>query len=255
MRYIYFGHHKCASRFIGDIISNVAHRQGLRILNVSLTDALPYGYHRKFKYRLKWVRTKWKLRHRAYDILIQRNANASVLKALDRIPFRGFHVIRDPRDVLVSAYFSHLYSHPLDAPWLCEHRRRLQQLSKEEGLLCELEKFTAVHLEEMWHWPYDNPRVLETRFELLITRPVEEWTRILGFLGLAYEPADMQMLVTDGFEKAAQRKRGTENPFVHYRKGIIGDWRNHLTPRIIDRIKASFGVMLIDLGYESGFDW
>src|SRR5580700_2887646 len=32
------------------------------------------------------------------------------------VKLKGFHVVRDPRDLIVSAYFSHLYSHP-DQNW------------------------------------------------------------------------------------------------------------------------------------------
>ncbi len=43
------------------------------------------------------------------DLLILSNAT---LSSLQKINFkRGFQIIRDPRDIAVSSYFSHLYSH------------------------------------------------------------------------------------------------------------------------------------------------
>src|SRR5690606_16651095 len=41
-----------------------------------------------------------------------------------------------------------------------------------------------------------------------------------------------------------------------FRKGIVGDWRNHLQDeRAKQAIKERWGQLLIELGYERGFDW
>jgi hypothetical protein len=43
------------------------------------------------------------------------------------------------------------------------------------------------------------------------------------------------------------------NTFV--RKGVAGDWRNHLEARQADAFKRAAGAMLIRLGYESDACW
>lgn len=66
------------------------------------------------------------------DVLCYVNAEIGSVRPLR--DYRGFHVIRDPRDVGVSGYFSHLHSHPI-GDWyeLAEHRRELQSLPRHEG--------------------------------------------------------------------------------------------------------------------------
>jgi len=40
-----------------------------------------------------------------------------------------------------------------------------------------------------------------------------------------------------------------------FRKGIIGDWKNHFTPAHKQAFKEVAGQLLIDLGYEKDFNW
>ena len=116
------------------------------------------------------------------DFLAYTNANRDYVTDL---PFyRGFHVVRDPRDVIVSAYFSHLYSHGTkNWPELEAHRRELQGLSKEDGLLCEME-FSRQEFEEMYAWDYEQEHVLELKMEELTAQPVEGFLQVAQFLDI-----------------------------------------------------------------------
>lgn len=40
-----------------------------------------------------------------------------------------------------------------------------------------------------------------------------------------------------------------------FRKGMIGDWKNHFTQAHKDAFKEVAGQALVDLGYEDGLDW
>ena len=102
-------------------------------------------------------------------------------------PHRGFHVIRDPRDIIVSAYFSHRNSHPTDGlPHLAAHRAALQEASKEEGLLLEME-FSAHELRELGDWDYSNESILELKMEEMTVRPYETFLSIFDHFELLAE--------------------------------------------------------------------
>ncbi|HRN36219.1 MAG TPA: hypothetical protein PLL18_04835, partial [Flavobacteriales bacterium] len=91
------------------------------------------------------------------------------------VPFQGFHVSRDPRDIVVSGYFSHLKVHALvNDPSMgvtAEHRRMLQELPKTDGLDLEIASIARIPLRHLHEWNYADPRILESRFEVLIASP------------------------------------------------------------------------------------
>lgn len=216
--------------------------------------------------------------------------NAEIDEVRDLPLHRGFHVVRDPRDVLVSAYFSHLNSHPTDNwPELEEHRAALQSLSKEEGLIKEIE-FSRPFLEAMRTWDYDQDHILEVKMENLTGDPDASFRRILRHLGLfddrggvlkklrhygnrglrklhhgvpiaipfcfsveaSIHPSVLDsILETHRFEKmTGGRSKGEANPESHYRKGTPGDWANHFTDRVARAFEDTYGDIVVRLGYE-----
>ncbi|MEZ4700857.1 MAG: sulfotransferase domain-containing protein [Rhodothermales bacterium] len=122
---------------------------------------------------------------RKVDFLAYTNADSRHLDACTF--YKGFHVVRDPRDVLVSAYFSHMHSHSTRG-WeaLAAHRERLRSVPREEGLFLELE-FSKTSFEEFDRWNYRQPNVLEMKMEELSAAPLEGFLRILRFLEILDE--------------------------------------------------------------------
>jgi hypothetical protein len=203
---------------------------------------------------------------------------------------RAFHVIRDPRDIVVSGYFSHLASHPTDGlPELAAHREHLQAVPKEEGLVLEME-FSRRSLLDMAEWDYGRPEILELKLEDLAARPYDGFVRIFQHLELLSdeEPSSGRELVTvslrrllnrlssrrglgslrrpmpatgeivlgatygNRFEaKTRGRRAGAEDTSSHYRKGVAGDWINHLSPAVADAFEERFPGLVERLGYRT----
>ena len=296
MLYCYFGHHKCASTWIRSILREVTWAAGLTLEEVFC----PYLPEKRTalitasQQRLPFEDLATYLQQQNAVFASFPIAVSELVENLQTIPFRGFHVVRDPRDLIVSAYFSHRYSHPIEPlPELEPHRKRLAAVSKEEGLFLEME-FSAPVLQDMGAWPYGHPDILEVKMEELTARPYEGFVRIFEFLGLLDEGESYSarrrirlfvremlnrvsfryrwlrwlrrpMSVTGElllgrvwdhrFEKKARRRKGEEDPRSHYRKGQPGDWRNHFTEEHVAAFKEKFGDLVVRLGYEPDNDW
>ena len=170
---VYLGHHKCASSWITSVIREVCFRLAWRFRVVHRPDD---WYRQDYASLAEYVSAE-RPRMLAYT-----NAEASDLKGLPS--WRGIHVVRDPRDVWVSGYFSHLHSHPVKHwPELEAHRERLQAVPKDEGLFLEL-AFSSWVFRQMADWDYTQPQVLELHMEALSADPEAEFSRVLKHLGV-----------------------------------------------------------------------
>lgn len=170
----FFGHHKCATGWTDGILRELCYHMGIHFKIVSTPSDFP-GHDTLGSFV------------EAHDVDFLSYINANRTYVADLPLYRGFHVVRDPRDVLVSGYFSHKHSHPTDDwPELTEHRNALQRLSKSEGLLREME-FSRPFFEDMHSWDYDQDRVLELRMETLTRRPLKGFLEIGRFLEILDE--------------------------------------------------------------------
>ena len=148
----YYGHHRCASNMTINALERICAHAGIETV---IQD-------HAMKFPSETDLPKHSTRNR---MLVCWNSDVLYVRELE---LRAFHVIRDPRDVIVSGYFAHLHSHP-DETWprLRAYRRYLATLDESEGLMAEME-FSSIYLHQMLAWDYDNPLILEMRFEDLI---------------------------------------------------------------------------------------
>lgn len=170
---VYLGHHKCASSWIVSVLREASYRLAWRFRVVHRPeDWQRCGYDSLAAY----------VRGERPRVLAYTNADAADLEGLP--PWRGIHVTRDPRDVWVSGYFSHLHSHPTQRwPELAIHRQRLQEVPKEEGLRLELD-FSDWVFRQMGAWDYGREDVLELQMEALSADPEREFREAFDFLGM-----------------------------------------------------------------------
>jgi hypothetical protein len=287
--YAYFSHHKCATAWAENIIRNICQLLGLRLEVLWRPEKLPNNWENTEFFRNRNIRCApedWQ----GIDFFFHTNAERSLIEKLRDVDYRGVHVIRDPRDILVSGYFSHLKSHvssPDVNPWMIEHRQRLKKVSKEDGLSLEID-YCETFFERLATWDFSNPRIYETRFEVLTANAFDEFRKIFDFVGLpitnisvlfdlsllrvplrtalqrfGFKTANNEIpqivfkyiLHRNSFKSKASRKKGTEDRSSHYRKGVQGDWVNHLKGKNKDKFKERYGQLLIDLGYTQDFNW
>lgn len=234
----FFGHHKCATNWmrmvLGDICKN--RRWCLKGYGGASTSDLDF--------------------HDA-DTVFHCFWNAFT-KDMNNLPrsFRGFHLIRDPRDAVVSAYWSWKNTHGSEgSPRIERERQRLDELNLEEGLLYMVERIPL--LEQLGGWdPGSNNNILNVQYEELLADTTRTYQQVFSFLGQNFTEDEVNALVEKhSFERVTGRKPGTEDTNHHFRKGIAGDWKNYFTGNIRNLFKERYGEDLIRLGYEQDQNW
>jgi len=272
---VYFGHHKCMTTWVRHVLQRVCNELSWNYVEMNISGS---EYVRRNK----------------VDMLSYQDPDMEIVRTFE--DFVGFHIIRDPRDIVVSAYFSHLHSHATDNwPELSAYRAELQKLSKDDGLLLEME-FLRREFKQLYEWDYAQENVLELKMEDVVANPYDQIVRALLFIEAAAEntPLKTRLLaaVASGIrdlgylyripsivvpkyvlpkipvefllgyiyeirfsEMTKGRGRGMEDACSHYRKGVAGDWVNHFKPQHKEYFKKNYNDVLLKLGYESTSDW
>lgn len=196
-----------------------------------------------------------------WDVFFQNHSrfDLAALSSGDARPVRGVHLIRDPRDVIVSGCFYHQVS---DEPWLLEPSPHLDGRSYREAitalsdpgdrLMFELEHTGRVTLDEMLAWPYGRPGFRELRYESLVhDRSLVRFRSLFRFLG--FPEAAMPGLLAAAWRHSLFSGRVPRS--THVRSGAVGQWRRHFEARHRRRFLELFGDALVRLGYEPDDAW
>jgi hypothetical protein len=164
-----FCHHRSGSTWLSDLLEEICQHTGHRFARV-------FDSHMVGGDLAVFVQSE------GVEVLAYMNADWHEVAALGEL--RGVHVVRDPRDVLVSAYYAHRFSHPTSY-WsgLAQHREELEALPLHEGLLAEVQ-CRRLQFQQMADWNYAARGVLELRFEDLVEEPAVQLSHALAHMGL-----------------------------------------------------------------------
>jgi hypothetical protein len=196
----------------------------------------------------------------APDIILDFHS-AVDLSGLARV--RGSHMIRDPRDVVVSGYFYHLWSREL---WLHEPRpelggrsyqQHLRGLNQEEGLAFEMENLTESTIRGMMRWNYRNPVFMEIRYEDILKDEPALFAALFAHYGFQERAIARSVRLAGrfSFQKVTHRRVGEVGAKTHLRSGQPGQWQQYLTVAHREQFRRLFPGALDILGYESGNEW
>ncbi|RKN43363.1 sulfotransferase domain-containing protein [Micromonospora endolithica] len=166
--------------------------------------------------------------------------------------YRAFFVMRDPRDIVVSSYFSLRNSHaPMgDIP---QARKILREKPMKEGLLYVIERLSRRYtFKQLRSWavapPSETFRIF--RYEDLTSeRQQEQVDELMRHCGIVLPPAELEALLARYSFSKMRQDRAAAGQISHYRKGKAGDWRNHFDDEIYDAFAATTGDLVEILGY------
>jgi hypothetical protein len=204
---------------------------------------------------------------RLYEI--ERNRRSEIGMLVDKAPsnvhsFLKFrHLFRDTRTVV-------LYRDPRDIYISNElfHQRQLETVDRHDDIgsadylrrsrvfeasmkSCEQVYRAETQLRE------DGVDYLRITYEEMKKDFVDVLTRVIEFSGVEI-PADALVhshYVEEHIPFAEHLERAKDFKPL-FRKGIIGDWKNHITTdEAREIVKERGGELLVTLGYEQGLDW
>ncbi|MEM9888970.1 MAG: sulfotransferase domain-containing protein [Bacteroidota bacterium] len=246
---LHFSLNKSATQYVKKVLSQAASS-----LNISCAHLNGYAFHSDFPY-LDLLSQK---EFEAYQYLFKPQGYLySVfggmidgLQALEK--YLVVLMIRDPRDILVSSYYSTAYSHPVPGKnsnklaAFQEKRQETQQMKVDEYAINESE-----HLLEIYHRYIElllkqHPTCYVTKYEDMVENH-EKWLNDL----LAYCQLDIDNDLKARLLKQNKRlKPKTENINDHMRKGVAGDFLEKLQPQTIGILNAKFAHILERFAYD-----
>lgn len=225
-------HHKTGTVWMGQIFRKICWEFGLEYFSGRQED-LPPGF----------------------DVFFQDHSGFDLTRIQGE--YRGLHVIRDPRDVIVSGCFYHQRA---AEKWLHVRREEFGGFSYQERLnsfpsLDEQLIFEMQHsrtIRDMLAWSYSNPNIFEARYEdLILDRNLMQFHRIFDFLGFPGEMIPQALKIAYESSLFSGKVRTSS----HVRSGDGGQWRKYFKPEHKAKFCELFGDALTRLGYEADDAW
>ncbi|PSF39493.1 hypothetical protein C7H19_01515 [Aphanothece hegewaldii CCALA 016] len=176
-------------------------------------------------------------------------------------PFVGSHIIRDPRYMVISGYFYHLWT---SEKWCHKKQKKydgksyqevLNSVSQDEGIKLEMERIKKT-FQELINWDYNNPNFIEIRLEDLVKDEQGVFKQI--FLKYGFKPDEIEQalkIVDELSIKKNLEQQGEENKNNYFDQGISGDWKNYFTNHHKAVFKQEYPKLLQKLGYEQDDNW
>jgi hypothetical protein len=172
---------------------------------------------------------------------------------------RIFHLIRDPRDVIISSMHYHRKS---DEKWLHVPEERYGGVSRQERLnsladdearyLFEIENSQG--LARMGTWNYARPNTFECKYEdLIVDKEMNLFTRIASHLG--FEENDLAACREVFWRNSLFGDKPVKKQQKHVRSGAPRQWPGVFNRRMGEAFVKTFGDILVQTGYEPDNSW
>lgn len=210
---------------------------------------------------LDWDRLEHALKtvNRGHFMTAHFPAVPELRELLRRLEYKTVFMIRDPRDVVISNAF---YITRLKRHFLNERFNKDMSTLDERIMACitglpATEASSGLisigqRVTNYVGWK-DDPDTHLCRFEDLVgangggsnDTQRREIEAIAAHINRGLSPGDVQRIAMKTWSQESST----------FRKGVIGDWRNHFNDAHKDAFKRAAGQEIIDLGFEKDLDW
>lgn len=190
-------------------------------------------------------------------------------RLMDMEHARFIHIVRDPRDVLLSGMRYHRVAPLGNEKFLREKRDEWGGLNYQDHLnglpddharlLFEMENKHDTTVREMLDWPWGHPRAAELRYEDLIRdHDCSQFRAVLedfDIEGLDIDRAVQSYWDLSLFGGLATQEARSDRQNLHVNSGASAQWKQKM-PAAIGRIYAErYGPALRTLGYAEDDSW
>ena len=173
----------------------------------------------------------------------------SVFKDIEREGTRGLHMIRDPRDVVVSSMHYHRRS---QEPWLhvpkfdgLTYQEKINTYDDTDAMLFEIDNAAGKNIADMCAFD-DGDTFRTVKFEEMATdTTLERWHDALlwlGFVGL-----DLVVAIDVVYANSLFGAKGTS---AHMRGDGGTKWQREMPERVLARFEERFPDAVATLGYR-----
>jgi len=237
---VFFTIHKSASVYVGNMLKQLTTHAGMIAIDLDTYYFLSNTQEDTMR-TIDWSATK-----RGYFFGPFRHYHPA-LPPLDE--YKVILMVRDPRDVLTSLYFSHAYSHTIPSGTGAKAQSSLQirnealQHTIDEYVLKEASTYFYRYREyaqKLLH----KPNLLFVRYEDMVT-DFEKWLDpIITFLDVEVKKEMINQIMRE-----ANFKVERENVYVHKRQVDPGDHKRKLKTETIMQLTAECADILEAYGY------
>lgn len=235
---LFFTTYKCASVFVGKVLKELTNLRGYRYAN----------FDSYFTHQERDV-------HKCYrdesfiDAAFRPNGVVyGPMRHYQSVPeierYKVLLVLRDPRDVLVSHYYSVLFSHSVISKKFLEKRNSNKGKNIDAFVLENLEDYAKIY-ERYQDQLLGRQNVLFLPYEKMISEPKQFLTRINEFLGLSVEEDAIHKIAEDEMNLPAH-----EEKYSHKRSGRSGQYLEKLNAVTIEAIENRLDLVLKEFGYR-----
>lgn len=233
---LFYTVHKSASTFIKNTVMELLAHENLTVINFS-------GYLSKNAQEATYNNTD-----KMGKLLKPKGYFYGAFRSYYSFPemerYKILLVLRDPRDVLNSYYFSTLYNHPIGRKEVLEEREMYADMDIDSFVLHKAPEFKIRYSDFCKHLLH-RPNVVLLQYEDMISNFTPWINKLSDFLEIKNNEEVKKNIIAKTSFKV---KKEDKNSFIRSIKA--NDYKDKLKPETIEKLNEIFRDELTQLGYE-----
>lgn len=260
-----FCHHKCGTVLFGKVFRDICREMGW-----------------------KFVSYPGKVKSVACDADVVLFMHSLVDEKILSGNYRGIHIIRDPRDIIISGYLYHKRTgedwcvnkdfsrkKPImfpAVPFSLEYRSEewkncylddlngksyqdtLLSMSENEGINFEMDHYGKWTIDDMISWNYSNDKIVEVKFEEIMDDYDLAFERIFSHLDFDKEKKD-KMIELSKLHDLSRKSDREVKKIGHVSSRNTRRWESYFNGELKQQFCEKFADSLVKLGYEKSNNW